>query len=70
MCVCVCEGRIYDFCMGGSPHYGERGSVSLFGGLRAVPPLESRGKAPGEGLGGGRSPPKVDAYSYWNKPRL
>ena len=30
--------------------HGERGSVSLYGGLGAVPPVESRGKASGGGF--------------------
>jgi hypothetical protein len=29
--------------------HGERGSASLYGGLGALPPVGSRGKAPGQG---------------------
>ena len=31
----------------GEGSYGERGSASLYGGLGALPPVGSRGKAPG-----------------------
>ena len=42
--------------------YGERGSASLNnGGLGALHPVGSRGKAPGLGVWGGRSPPEADS---------
>jgi hypothetical protein len=33
---------------------GERGSASLYGGLWALPPVGSRGKAPGQGVRGAK----------------
>jgi hypothetical protein len=36
--------------------HGERGSASLYGGLGALPPVESRGKAPGQGVRGALPP--------------
>jgi hypothetical protein len=36
--------------------HGERGSASLIEGLGALPPMGSRGKAPGQGVWGIRSP--------------
>jgi hypothetical protein len=39
--------------------HGERKSASLIGGLGALPPVGSRGKAPGQGVWG-LCPPEAD----------
>jgi hypothetical protein len=40
--------------------HGERGSASLYGGLGALPPVGSRGKAPGQG---GFAPLKLKPFT-------
>lgn len=44
--------------------HGERGSISLSGGLGVVPPVGFWGKAPGGGSGG--FAPEADDMSFWN----
>ena len=41
--------------------YGERGARAYNGGLGAVPPAGSRGRAPGQGVRGGEAPLKLNA---------
>jgi hypothetical protein len=53
-----CQGRNHGSKIEGD-HHGERGSASLYG-LGALPPVGSRGKAPGEGSG--VKPPEAEAY--------
>ena len=49
------------FLGGGILCNAERGSARLYGGLGAVPPVGSRGKAQ-VGGSGGRSPPEAEAF--------
>jgi hypothetical protein len=59
----VHQWRIQGLYLGGGANlklagdfHGERGSASLYGGLGALPPVGSRGKAPGQGVRGGLKP--------------
>jgi len=58
-------GEVWFFGLGGLTH-GERGAQTYNGGLGAVPPAGSRGRAPG-GESGGRSPPEAENFScFWS----
>ena len=43
-------------------HHGECGARAYNGGLGAEPPVESRGRAPGQGVSGAKPP---EAESIW-----
>jgi hypothetical protein len=45
------QGRIQEFRNGGGGLHGERGARAYIGGLGTLPPVGSRGKAPGGGQG-------------------
>ena len=47
-----CRKRFVRNGQAGSDFYGERGARTYNGGLGAVPPVGSRGKAPGQEVGG------------------
>ena len=47
--------------------HGERGSASLYGGLGAMPPVGSRGKAPGQG---GAKPPEAESFLHIRRLNL
>jgi len=50
----------------GSDYYGERGARTYNGGLKAVPPVGSRGKAPCQGA---KAPLKLTIF-YQFKPLI
>jgi hypothetical protein len=49
---------VFRILKGGGANHGERGSASLYGGLGALPPAGSRGRAPGQGA----KPPEAESF--------